>query len=135
MIENLPNEIWKDIEGYEGIFQVSNKGRVKSLERVVNSNGGVRIIKERIRKPQDAHGYLRVRLKNGSTDKNYFIHRLVANTFIPNPNNLPQVNHKDENPQNNIAENLEWCTHIYNQLYGTRIERIKVSLKQHYSLK
>ena len=122
-------EIWVDIEGYEGIYQVSNLGRVKSLERSVrnNINGGERIVKERILKLwSDKGGYLLITLcdKNRVKHKER-VHRLVAKAFIPNPDNLPQVNHKDECKTNNCVYNLEWCTNEYNQFYGTKQERSK----------
>lgn len=83
----------------------------------------------------DRHGYLFVRLYLGDKIKRYSIHRLVALLFIPNPNNLPEVNHKDENPQNNHACNLEWSSHKYNMNYGTRTKRqsqkIQVSVSQY----
>lgn len=101
-------EIWKDIEGYEGLYQVSNMGRVRSLKYK----------KERILKPRKQSGYYRVSLYNDKKYE-YSIHRLVANAFIPNPDNLPQVNHKDENRTNNCINNLEWCTPKYNYNYGT----------------
>lgn len=102
-------EIWKDIEGYEGLYQVSNYGRVKSLNKR----------KGRILKPaKDKGGYLRVALHKQGTQKHYKIHRLVAQAFIPNPQNLPQVNHKDENPTNNTVQNLEWCDCQYNIDYS-----------------
>lgn len=111
------SEIWKDIKGYEGIYQVSNLGNVKSL----NYN---RSHKERLLKPTPTkRGCLIVELKS----KAYQVHRLVAQTFIPNPNNLPQVNHIDENTSNNIVSNLEWCDAKYNSNHGTRNERIKQS--------
>lgn len=105
-------EIWRDIAGYESLYQVSNKGRIKSL---IAHNG----TKERILKPHTiGHGYLNVDLcKNGHLKKN-LVHRLVAQAFIENPGNLPQVNHKDENKLNNHADNLEWCTAKYNMNYG-----------------
>lgn len=114
-------EIWKDIKGYEGIYQVSNKGRVKTMARYINSKSNSKSFrKEKILKPINVLGYQKVCLIN----KFKFIHRLVAETFIPNPQNLPCVNHKDENKTNNSVENLEWCTHAYNNSYGTRLERV-----------
>ncbi|MBQ5900688.1 MAG: HNH endonuclease [Clostridia bacterium] len=107
-------EQWKNIKGYEGFYQVSDLGRVKSLkygkERVLV---GIK----------DTHGYLMVRLCKDSKAKTCKVHRLVADAFIPNPNNLPQVNHKDENKGNNVVTNLEWCDAGYNTNYGTRNER------------
>ena len=101
-------EIWKDIKGFEGLYQVSNMGRVKSLRRNI-------ILKSRITR----NGYERVNLSANNIPKLYSVHRLVANAFISNPDNLPQVNHKDENRTNNHVDNLEWCTQEYNQNYGT----------------
>lgn len=110
-------EIWKDIEGYEGKYQVSNLGRVKSLLK----NG---VNRERIMKQQkDKDGYMRIKLRKSKTQKLYGVHRLVAFAFIPNENNLPMVNHKDEDKANNFANNLEWCDDLYNKNYGTAIER------------
>ena len=111
-------EIWKDIEGYEGLYQVSNMGRVKSL-------GNNKTRKEKILKSsKNNRGYLCVNLYKDGLVKNYLIHRLVASAFIDNPNNLPQVNHKDENPKNNYVDNLEYCDSKYNMNYGTRTERV-----------
>ena len=125
-------EIWKDIEGYEGLYQVSNLGRVKSLERVINCTlNGKRVIKERILKPGiNTWGYCFVVLcKNGFTSKKT-IHRLVAMCFLDNTDNLPEVNHKDEDKTNNMVwvnedgsidynkSNLEWCDRIYNKSYS-----------------
>ena len=108
-------EIWKDIKDYEGHYQVSNLSRVKSIK----------FGKERILKPvTDRHGYSLVGLWKNNKQKTYKVHRLVAEAFIPNPYNLPQVNHKDENPLNNNVNNLEWCNSKYNCNFGTRIERI-----------
>ena len=110
-------EIWKDIEGYEGLYQVSNLGRVKSL----NYN---RTKKEKILKPRsNKDGYLRVVLYKEGKSKQYLVHRLVAQAFIPNPDNKPQVNHKDDNKTNNKVENLEWVTSKENANYGTRNKR------------
>ena len=114
-------EIWKDIEGYEGIYQVSNLGRVKSLSRRDKLN---RVIQEKILKPRsDKVGYLLVDLYKEGRMKTYLVHRLVAKAFIPNPEDKPQVNHRDENKTNNKVENLEWMTGKENANYGTRNER------------
>ena len=116
------NEIWKDVEGYEGLYQVSNLGRVKSLEKIDAS--GHRL-KEIIMKADTSNGrYLRVSFYKDKKNRVFSIHRLVAKAFIPNPNDLPCVNHKDENTFNNCASNLEWCTQKYNCNYGTRNKRI-----------
>ena len=119
-------EIWKDIVGYEGLYQVSNFGRVKSLAKYKNGNGGSKFWrKERILKPANTgRGYLMVVLIKEKKRTTYILHRLVAQAFIPNPNNLPQINHKDENKTNNVVSNLEWCDNKYNSNYGTRNVRI-----------
>lgn len=118
-------EIWKSIEGYEGFYEVSNLGRVKSLSRYVSNGTSVPLyVKERILKQwKDKKGYCTVVLGKEGKYKTYAVHRLVANAFILNPNNLPCVNHKDENPSNNFVDNLEWCTYRYNLNYGTAQER------------
>ena len=114
-------EEWRSIPGYEGLYEVSSYGRVKSLERYKSNNGGIQLIKERILKPNNTKkGYLTVQIRN----KKFKVHRLVALTFIPNPENLPQVNHKDEDKTNNNVDNLEWCDAKYNSNYGTSIERM-----------
>lgn len=103
------NEIWKDIKDFIGLYQVSNFGRVKSLKWG----------KERILKPRKLKcGYFAVILYKDGVTKSYFIHRLVAQAFLPNPNNLPQVNHKNENKTDNRVENLEWCDQKYNCQYS-----------------
>ena len=115
-------EIWKDIEGYEGKYQVSNFGNVKSLDYR-------RTGKEQLLKPMlQTKGYFCVMLCK--PNKIYLIHRIVAKAFIPNPENLPYVNHKDENKHNNHVYNLEWCTQLYNLNYGSRNERIRKSLSK-----
>lgn len=115
-------EVWKDIKGYEGLYQVSNKGRVKSLSRVA-SNG--RRIAERILKPyKNRGGYLQVNFYKDGKLINHYIHRLVATAFIPNPENKPEVNHVNENKENNNANNLEWATRKENNNHGTRKERM-----------
>lgn len=135
-IENLPNEEWRDIPGYEGLYQVSNMGRVKSLDRTITrSDNKVFFIPGKIRKPQLwGAGYQMIRLVNNNIAKMFTIHRLVALAFIPNPNNLPYVNHKDENRCNNKLSNLEWCTHSYNINYGTCKKRIGDKLRNRSSL-
>lgn len=115
------NEIWKDIDGYEG-YQVSNLGRVRRFYK----NGNVRILKPISNK----NGYLIVTLYKNSSSKSCRVHRLVAKAFLENPNNLPQVNHKDENPSNNIVSNLEWCDAKYNINYGTRNEKVAEALSK-----
>lgn len=111
-------EIWKDIKNYENFYQVSNLGRIKRLERITCDG---RKIKELIKKPTLSNNhYLMVWLQLNNNTKAYLVHRLVAETFIPNPNSLPQVNHKDENKLNNCVDNLEWCTNKYNNNYGSK---------------
>ena len=107
-------EEWKSISGYEGRYQVSNLGNIRSL------------ISNKILKPRvDKDGYLKVILySEDKSRREYRLHRLVAETFIPNPNDLPQVNHIDENKTNNSVSNLEWCTSKQNANHGTRNDRI-----------
>lgn len=110
-------EIWKDVIGYEGRYQVSSEGRIRSLptkSRTKYFSGDI------IKQFQDKAGYMAV----GLSRKIFKVHRIVATAFIENPNNYPCVNHKDENKTNNKIENLEWCTHRYNSNYGTRNKRI-----------
>lgn len=114
-------ETWVDIKGYEHKYQVSNMGRVRALD--YRMTGLSKLINIR-----DNNDYAEVALWKNSSRKLYRVHRLVAEAFIPNPNNLSQVNHKDENKKNNQVDNLEWCSQAYNNMYGTRLERIKQSL-------
>lgn len=123
MAQTIRNEVWKEIEGYEGLYQVSTEGQVRSLN--YNHTGKTKILQQDTSK----RGYKRVRLsKNGKT-KPYSVHRLVAQAFISNPNSLPCINHKDENPSNNCSWNLEWCSYSYNNNYGTRAEKISKAKK------
>ena len=112
-------EEWKDIEGFEGRYQISNFGRVKSLERIIaystsNQTGiefeSQKYCPERILKTYIYGRYEHVGLRKGSKTYNFSVHRLVATYFVPNPNNYPVINHKDENNLNNRADNLEWCS-------------------------
>lgn len=127
----MKKEIWKAVEGYEGYYEVSSYGRVRSLDRVEydhfnrgECNCRKRLFKGRILKPNKVrNGYLQIGLSKSGKVKGVLIHRLVAEAFIPNPSNLPQVNHKDEVKTNNHVENLEWCTCLYNMRYGTCQQR------------
>lgn len=119
----MENEVWQDIEGYKGLYQVSNLGRVKSL-------GNNRNRKEKILKSaKNNKGYLIVGLSKENKKKIFLLHRLVAQVFIPNPNNYPIVNHKNETPTDCRVENLEWCTQKYNVNYGSRNEKASKALK------
>lgn len=115
-------EVWKDIEDYEGLYQVSNLGRARSLERV-DSNGH-RLKGKVLAYNLSVAGYLNVCLCRDGKAERKLVHRLVATAFLDNPDNFPQVNHKDENKENNRVENLEWCDSKYNANYGSRNERV-----------
>ena len=121
-------EIWKDIDGYEGLYQISNLGRVKSL-KYHNNKFKLTVSREKILKPCIHSNYYCVILTKNKNHKNYSVHRLVAQAFIPNPKNLPCVNHKDENKLNNEVSNLEWCTYKYNSNYGIGAEKAKTIAK------
>lgn len=123
----MQNEEWRPIKGYEGLYEISNLGRIKSLpKRQVILHGTERTYYERgeiILSTKRKKRYAIVSLRRGTTKKAFQVHRLVALTFIPNPNNLPYVNHIDENTLNNAADNLEWCTHSYNLRYSHQRRR------------
>ena len=123
-------ELWKDIKGFEGLYQVSTWARVRSLDRYVTGNCGVKYFRKgEIKKPNiNKYGYKRISLSKDGKQKKIFLHCLVAEAFIPNPDNLPCVNHKDEDKTNNYPCNLEYCTYKYNNNYGTRNERMKKTL-------
>ena len=122
-------EEWKDIQGYEGLYQISNLGRVKSLARYKKNNlGSKSLIGETILKQAKSNrGYLRIHLCKNAHKKAFSVHRLVADAFVPNPNNFTEVNHKDENKENNYADNLEWCDSNYNINYGTHNKRLSIT--------
>lgn len=137
-------EYWRDIKGYEGLYQVSNYGRVRSLDRYIKRNGGKLWLKKgTILNTTKKQGYYTVNLWKDGSNKFYNVHRLVAEAFIPNPYNLPCVNHKDEDKTNNSVwvngdgtvdlekSNLEWCDYQYNNTYGT--SRIRTSNKLKYN--
>ena len=136
-VKQYINEVWKPIRGWENLYEVSNMGRVRSVDRIITySNGGVRLYKGKIRKLfEDNDGYPIVVLSHNNRLKTLKVHKIEMDAFVPNPDNLPCVNHKDENKHNNYIHvnddgtidleksNLEWCTHKYNTNYGTCIER------------
>lgn len=119
----MKDDLFKDIPNYEGLYQISTTGKIRNhkhhiLAQTLNSTSN----------------YYRVHLCKNGKAKWHSIHKLVAETFIPNPDNLPEVNHKDENKLNNNVSNLEWTTHRDNANYGTRIKRIRSKLTNHLEL-
>ena len=116
-------EEWKNVIGYEGLYEVSNKGNVRNVRR----NTLLKLSKNR-------YGYIQVYLYKNGIRTVFRVHRLVAEAFIPNPDNLPQINHKNEDKSNNCVENLEWCTAKYNNNYGHRTENaINTRVKNGYA--
>ena len=115
----LDLEVWKDIAGYEGLYQVSDMGRVRSCKRMVkHSKGGLKVVNSRVLKPGYTHGYPHVILCTCGKIKRFSVHRLVAIAFIDNPLNLPEVNHIDGNRDNPKLSNLEWCTSTQNKYHA-----------------
>lgn len=124
------NEMWKDVPGYEGLYQVSNLGRVKSLPRMVHVRNGNAMRPERIiRGGTFSNDYKFVCLRKDGVNQNHSIHRLVARAFLLNPENLPEVNHIDGNKQNNRVENLEWCDRKRNLQHAIEIGLIESQCK------
>lgn len=121
----MEQEQWLDVKGYKGLYKVSSFGQVKMTGRYKrHRNDSYEYISPKILNTFIVCGYLKCKLRSkDGIAKMVSVHRIVAETFIPNPNNLPQVNHKDENKQNNHVDNLEWCTAKYNANYGTGIQR------------
>ena len=120
-------EVWKDVKGYEGYYQVSNLGNIKSLERIIENSGtrtGYYKVKERILKPREntnRNGYYELSLRKDGKEKRFKVHRLVACAFIENPYNKPEVNHIDGNKSNNCVSNLEWTTSKENKEHAWNI--------------
>ena len=123
-------EIWRPVVGYEGLYEVSSYGRVRSLDRYVEySNGRICLHKGKVLSPVKSNlGYLLVSLYLNKNMKIITVHKLVAQAFIENPDNLPEINHKDEDKTNNSVDNLEWCTRKYNINYGSRNIRRRETL-------
>lgn len=130
------DEIWKDVVSYEGKYMVSNKGRVKSLNTIVEfpyNRGGLRIFRGQIRKLRlNGSGYLQLNLSKSSKKKGHLVHRLVASSFIPNPEGKAEVNHLDYNPLNNNVENLNWMTRQENITYSH--ERIRAAMFRNFAI-
>lgn len=122
-------EIWKDISGYEGKYAISSYGNIIALNYNREKRAQNRIPRK------DKGGYLYVNLWKNGISKTFKIHRLVAEAFLPNPNNLPQINHKDENKTNNSVFNLEWCSPSYNSKYGNHSRKVLDSHKKNNSPK
>lgn len=119
------DEVWKDIPGYEGHYQVSNMGNIRSFKR------GVNLLKPR--GSRNGGGYSHLSLYMNGNEKDYNIHRLVAAAFVPNPNAFSEVNHIDENKHNNKASNLEWCSRLYNMNYGDIKRKMSVRAKAQFA--
>ena len=115
-------EVWKDVDGYNGLYDVSNYGRIRNHK------------KKNILHPSTDKGYKHICLRKNGVTKCYKVHRLVALAFIPNPDNKPQINHIDENRSNNNVENLEWCTAKYNSNYRERVKRMSKSHEKKVSV-
>lgn len=118
-------EVWADIPEYEGLYQASNLGNIKSLDRIIELyNGGRYKRKGKLLRPIKNHqGYMQIHLLKNGKVKTLLVHRIIAKTFIKNPNKYCEVNHKNEVKNDNRVENLEWCTQEYNKRYGTAIQR------------
>ena len=120
--------IWKDVKGYEGLYQISDNGQLKHL-------CGRYVKKERILQPcKNTCGYLHTNLTKNGKQKDVRIHRLVAEAFVPNPDGLREINHIDDDKTNNNASNLEWCSRLYNLTYGERGKKFKRRKVYQYSL-
>lgn len=117
-------EFWQDIPGYEGYYEDSTYGRIRTVPRQIWNGRGYYTISPTIKNPSFNRGYLQIKFSKDNTDKMFQVHRIIALTFIPNFNKFPCINHKDENKSNNRVENLEWCTVDYNNKYNGRYDRV-----------
>lgn len=128
-------EVWKDIIEFEGLYQISNLGNVKSLSRYYycgNNYSTLKYCREKLLKFRFTKtGYTRVVFNLNGKNKDFYVHKLVAYYFLDNPNNYVEINHKDENKANNYYYNLEWCNHIYNCNYGTRNDKVSLANKEY----
>lgn len=117
---------WKSVAGFEGLYEVNDNGEVRSVPRFRSGKGGAPTpVKGRtLKQSKDRYGYLKVCLRDGSKAHNVLVHRIVAEAFIPNPENKPSVNHIDENKTNNSVSNLEWATVKENNNHGSRPEKL-----------
>lgn len=112
-------EKWREVPGYEGLYEVSDLGRIRRNGKLLKPDN------------HNTRGYLQVALSKNGTVRRVYIHRLVASAFINNPNNYPQINHRDEDKTNNAVSNLEWCDSKYNINYGTRNEKVSKPVLQY----
>ena len=123
-------ELWKDIQGYDGLFQISNLGNVKRKQKTYFcGNNTKRVLEERLIIGEQVKGYRRVALWNNKKYKRVFVHRLVAQAFIPNPDDKPEIDHIDGNPLNNKVDNLRWCNHTENLNNPITLKRKSIAAK------
>lgn len=128
----MKEEIWRKVKGFEDYYEVSNTGKVRSISREIKRDNKGNYFQEgkELTLSLNNKGYCIAKLWVNGKGKKYFVHRLVAEAFIYNPNKYPVINHKDENPLNNNVENLEWCSYSYNNSYGTKPERVRKALNK-----
>lgn len=132
-VENIEGEFWKDIKGYEGLYQISNLGRVKGLRRLTKRSNSFMELAERILcSILDVHGYLIVHLSKENKKKKFYIHRLLGEYFVGNPNNRECINHKNGIKTDNSLENLEWCTLADNNRHAFKIGLQKIGKDHHF---
>lgn len=130
------SEVWRDIKGYEGLYQVSNIGRVRSVDREVRKERRSYMVKGQLMKLRIGNnGYYRCSVRKNGKIGTIEVHRAVAEAFIPNPCNFPCVNHKNEIKTDNRVENLEWCSYSYNNMYGNGNEQRTESKKNAWKVK